>query len=252
MGLTAALHQFGGRKINQRQIKGQKRKSKKGQKMNSPGPSGTQSTSTSTPARSWNRRPSAYFSGICTPMVMKKTPKKTRVPPSPVVDITYEEISEVPLPPNITVETVEEGEITTTSSDNLSVLFVGQVQSPIANRTVVSEEQSIVVVQEINARRNPPAPPKIRDKSPFIRKLRRKSGIKPLPVKIITKYKNRSICHAKRKEERSFNRSLQRYKKDRKKARNSRGNTSRTPRRNFPSLRAPQRHGHRRRRLRES
>merc|ERR1719219_3176174 len=103
--------------------------------MDSPGPSGTQSTSTSTPVRSWNRRPSDYFSGICTPMVMKKTPKKTRVPPTPVVDITYEEISEVPLPPNITVE---EGEITNTSSENLSVLFVGQVQSPIANRTVIS------------------------------------------------------------------------------------------------------------------
>ena len=66
---------------------------------------------------------------------------------------------------------------------------------------VVQEEQSIVIVQEVNGRRRPPAPPRIRDKSPFIRKLRRKSGKKPLPVKIITKYKNRSICHAKRVEE---------------------------------------------------
>ena len=106
---------------------------------------------------------------------------------------------------------------------------------------VVQEEQSIVIVQEVNGRRRPPAPPRIRDKSPFIRKLRRKSGKKPLPVKIITKYKNRSICHAKRVEERSFNRSLQRYKKERKKARNSRGNSTRTPRQNFPSLHEPQR-----------
>ena len=38
---------------------------------------GTISTTTSTPTRSGNRRPSSYFAGICTPMVMKKKPKKT-------------------------------------------------------------------------------------------------------------------------------------------------------------------------------
>jgi len=204
---------------------------------------GTISTTTSTPTRSGNRRPSSYFAGICTPMVMKKKPKKTTVQQSPMIDLEYEDISNVPLPP------LEEGEISSTSTDHLSVLIVGE--GPMTNRTV-QEEQSIVIVQEVNGRRRPPAPPRIRDKSPFIRKLRRKSGKKPLPVKIITKYKNRSICHAKRVEERSFNRSLQRYKKERKKARNSRGNSTRTPRRNFPSLHEPQRNVNRRQRLRET
>ena len=158
------------------------------------------------------------------------SPRVHEIPPTPVVDIAYEEISEVPLPPNITVE---EGEITTASSNNLSVLFVGQVQSPIANRTVVSEEQSIVVVEEINARRSTPAKPKIQYKSPFIRKLSRKSGIKPLPVKMITKYKNRSICHAKRVEERSFNWSLKRNKKRQKKGQTFKGQHKQDPKLEF-------------------
>lgn len=183
-------------------------------------------------------------------MVMKKKPKRATVQQSPIVDLEYEDISNVPLPPNITME---EGEITTVANENLSVLFVGEVQSPVANRLVVPEppeDQSIVIVQEVNRCRYPPAPPRIRDKSPFIRKLRRKSGKKPLPMKIITKYKNRSICHAKRVEERSFNRSLQRYKNGRKKARNTRDNSSRSPRRNFHPRHTPQRNINRRQRLR--
>jgi len=179
------LRHFGGRKITQREVQFpelfQSTKLKKGPKMEGPGPSGTKTTTTSTPARSGNRRPSSYFGGVCTPMVMKKKPKRAAVQQSPIVDLEYEDISNVPLPPNITME---EGEITIVANENLSVLVVGEVQSPVANRLVVPEppeDQSIVIVQEVNRCRNPPAPPRIRDKSPFIRKLRRKSGKKTAP-----------------------------------------------------------------------
>ena len=46
---------------------------------------------------------------------------------SPMIDLEYEDISNVPLPP------LEEGEISSTSTDHLSVLIVGE--GPMTNRT---------------------------------------------------------------------------------------------------------------------
>merc|ERR1712243_482855 len=136
---------MGGRK-NNHQVKNRNWK-QKGRKMENAGQFGTLSTTTSTPTRPGNRRPSSYFAGICTPMVMKKKPKKTTVQQSPMIDLEYEDISNVPLPP------LEEGEISSTSHST-SVLIVGE--GPMTNRTVVQEEQSIVIVQEVNGRRRPP------------------------------------------------------------------------------------------------
>lgn len=234
-------------------------------RMNNPGPTEMENT-TSTPANPKKRkRPSIY--DVCTPIVMKKRRTTPPVAPTLVIDVTQpnmtlETISEADLEESTLVATprrsapdksagilwpspmpngnhLEDGEVT---EDN-SVVVLHQVKPPVSN-----DDTSLQIVGEVEGNEVKIVAETVKSIVKDRSRRLQKSFQKKTHLKMITKSRMRSIQLRDRSfsqlRDKSFNQSLIDYMRQRKQVKEDRfnkfkgGRPSIRPR--FPTLHSPQ------------